>query len=864
MKLSLVGAVVAAVLSACGLASVAQAQVTRYVDGNPNDGYHPPKGEQSHATIQDAVNVALNGDTVLVFPGTYSIDESTPGLPPDQPVVDMLGKAITLQAFFVSPTSEAEKSIIDGGSTGTPARTRRGIRCRSGEGPQTSIVGLQIQNCSLPTSAGAGMLLDGASPVVRQCVFLSNSAGSIGGGIYALNSFGELDRCVFGAIPQTSVPSRRNEALAGGGAAISDGGFLVSQCVFADNRAQRGAGLSLVSDSTIVSQCQFIQNTSFGAASGAGAAAQDSRARFTGCGFNKNTGLGAGGGLAVFGTMADVRCLQCVFDTNAVTVNGFGGGLAVYGLTNSTDIFCTLIGCEFKENYADHYGGAIWTDGNPNIAMDQCLIQDNKARYEGGGLMVYFDRLPVRSTSITRCRFIRNQSEQRGAGAIWFYDAYATLRVDECQFDGNFARDYAGALYLRHAAQGVDRELTETVFTNNRAVTGSGGAIYIDGAQSKLRLGESHFCGNTPNAIFGETNLQTTQPNCFTTQCGSPLPIDYPAGIPGACESFVEDFDGLVTELKPILHDVTGLPTGAVCWRVYAGFDPGKQNASVLSMFGNSGNLLRIHSDGGFHQFETQDPDGQTEQYNTPVGMPCANQPVGFLYDSFVTIGAECAGQAGVVAQNLNFTSFNAATGACTLETSNGAVYVLPGDPGGRAGADLRTLLLQVTTKTPAKPDGLINLLGKNAAAGVDNEWFAYQLRIPDPSLVDCNENRVHDAIDLATGVANDCNLDGVPDSCPGQSPDLLLDCDEDGIPNVCEFRTGSASDNNGNGLPDDCECPGDADQNGVVDIDDILEVFIAWGDPNPGSADLDGSGTVDAKDLCLVIDNWNRTCTSP
>jgi len=97
-----------------------------------------------------------------------------------------------------------------------------------------------------------------------------------------------------------------------------------------------------------------------------------------------------------------------------------------------------------------------------------------------------------------------------------------------------------------------------------------------------------------------------------------------------------------------------------------------------------------------------------------------------------------------------------------------------------------------------------------------------------------------------------------VPDSC--SKIDLSVDCDGDGVPDACEIRLGTATDTDSDGIPDNCQCQGDVDHNGAVNVDDLLEIFIAWGDSNPGEADLNGDGEVNGADLVLVLDGWG-TC---
>lgn len=50
----------------------------------------------------------------------------------------------------------------------------------------------------------------------------------------------------------------------------------------------------------------------------------------------------------------------------------------------------------------------------------------------------------------------------------------------------------------------------------------------------------------------------------------------------------------------------------------------------------------------------------------------------------------------------------------------------------------------------------------------------------------------------------------------------------------------------------------GDSDSDGVVNVDDLLEVVNHWGGSGCQPADIDCSGTVDVNDLLAVINFWS------
>lgn len=94
-------------------------------------------------------------------------------------------------------------------------------------------------------------------------------------------------------------------------------------------------------------------------------------------------------------------------------------------------------------------------------------------------------------------------------------------------------------------------------------------------------------------------------------------------------------------------------------------------------------------------------------------------------------------------------------------------------------------------------------------------------------------------------GDVEDCNGNGVPDSC-----DLVL-------------FGGNSADENSNRIPDECENPGcaaDFDQNGVRDVADIFAFLAAWfaGDE---TADVDATPGIAVPDIFAFLSTWFAGC---
>jgi YD repeat-containing protein len=125
-------------------------------------------------TIQQAINVAVNGDTVLVSPGTYKEN------------IDFHGKAIVV----ISQNGPAT-TTIDGGNLNTV------VTFDSSEGLTSQLRGFTIRNGS--ASFGAGITMLGASPTIIANYFVSNTegGGGFGAAIGGNGSSPDIERNVF-------------------------------------------------------------------------------------------------------------------------------------------------------------------------------------------------------------------------------------------------------------------------------------------------------------------------------------------------------------------------------------------------------------------------------------------------------------------------------------------------------------------------------------------------------------------------------------------------------------------------------------------------------------------------------------------
>ena len=421
-----------------------------------DDGLDSPFSDFDN--IQDAINAAVDGDIVLVYPGTYTSTGTQ--------VVNMLGKEILLQsATFASET------IIDGEGT------RTGIYCNSDETLKTTIDGFTITNCN--GNAGGGVYCWQADPTIRECVFYYNHTNSGGAGINCGHSSPWIENCSF--VGNTASGS-------GGGIDCSSGSPVLLNCSFEYNTATTGAGIYCSLSSPTLTGCSFLSNwaslrgggvmcnqlsgptltdctfTLNTAPTGGGMYNWESSPNLKGCLFNYNT---ATDGAALASSYSDIVLTGCEFVGNEAT--GLGGGVF------NDNSAATVTTCLFQWN-ASNVGGGIYNRNSPVVVSDS-TFESNSATtlnlYEGGGGMYNIGS----AISMTSCTFNNNQAQSGGAMECFVTNASILNSI----FTNNSAQVRGGGFYCKISDVVID----DTVLDNNIAAEGDG--FYV-GLQTTLNF----------------------------------------------------------------------------------------------------------------------------------------------------------------------------------------------------------------------------------------------------------------------------------------------------------------------------------------------------------------------------------------
>ena len=334
-----------------------------------------------HPTIQEAIDAAAAGDTVLVAPGRYT--------PADPEGISFHGKAIA-----VLGRDGAQTTVVDAGGAG------RGFRFDSGEGAGALLSGFTItggpaDDCggvlclgSSPTlrrlwiagnvvegdsHVGGGLRLESSAPTVDSCRIAGNRTlgdDGHGGGIYARDSCGLFRDCAITGNLATSPGAH------GGGLFLSRSSPTFERCVIDSNQAYSGGGMHLGESSPRFDDCSIRANTASKA--GGVRSRQLSMPRFSRCVIADNEASSFGGGAFNCDAGGELLLIDCVISGNRAALKG--GALRLRGTRAS------LRACRVVDNRSATEGGGIAAIDQAEVELKNCVVAGNRARGGGGAI----------------------------------------------------------------------------------------------------------------------------------------------------------------------------------------------------------------------------------------------------------------------------------------------------------------------------------------------------------------------------------------------------------------------------------------------------------------------------------------------
>ncbi len=320
----------------------------------------------------------------------------------------------------------------------------------------------------------------GSELVLTRCTFANNSTGGGGQG-------GAINIQTAGAYVRIEDCDIRNNSAGRGGGIYFSGTNLGSTLEIVDSRI---TGNTATQDFSILGGGAIY------------AVDDESRLIVRGCHIADNTAPIVDGGGIVTSDLMELLIEESTIVGN--TCGAAGGGLYVDVRTKTV----TIASCTIASNRADgQNGGGIFSNAE-NVLITSSTVTGNSAAGYGGGLYIAGGAVTVATTSIAG-----NTSASRGGA---FYVDQGALDVVNSSMRTNSANNGAVG-YFNGSGPSLISFVDSEIVTNGTCCRG--GAIYLTGAPSTLRLDGVHIEDNATSseggAVFMDNGILSVTSSTF-------------------------------------------------------------------------------------------------------------------------------------------------------------------------------------------------------------------------------------------------------------------------------------------------------------------------------------------------------------
>ena len=335
-------------------------------------------------TIQEGINVAVDSDTVLVYPGTYVEN------------INYNGKNITVASLFLTTqdTTYISQTIIDGDSSGSV------VTFEQNENNSAKLLGF-----SLTEGSGKHFIIEA---VPRE--FYDEYQG---GAIYCSNSNPEIN----------FLKIFNNEANIGGGIYCLISNPIIKNLKIFNNHAQtgewiwaNGGGLYCMYSNLVIENIELYNNSAVG--SGGGVYCSNS-SNISIENLNTYNNIASSGGALYFAS-SNVQLSNCHIFNNSTSNRG--GGITCRNICN-----LTLTNVSIYSNNAEEKGGGVFCAWDSNLNLINTVISNNTSDIGGG--IYFFSGSYYYSCLILENVTLTGNTAQTGGG---IYCRNATLDLTNC------------------------------------------------------------------------------------------------------------------------------------------------------------------------------------------------------------------------------------------------------------------------------------------------------------------------------------------------------------------------------------------------------------------------------------------------